>query len=389
MLSMVGIRQLRLTTASARHVALRARAPPPEPISSDVSATWLARVMGSSSLEGKRVSSGEVLEMIDMVAARAAHRHCGVTNIATVSIDRIDLSVPIVHGDLLHMDARVVKAGRSTVTVEVRGKKKDSTREWRPSHTAHLVFAALNERGRPIRMPGVAHADSTESDKYLQMQKERMRLNSEWRKEKDLVQRASEEGLLSKLEVQDENNKSMKGYLKIDDTTVRLRESFMPGDVNHVGSIFGGSILSWMERAAKCCAVHFTNNNEMVTIGIDRLDFKQAIFPTDLLELRARVTYHAKNSVQVEVSVEIIRPIVKGPTLCEENRIYSHTGSFRVVNLNQLGLQRRVLTGIDLENASQEELATFEIGKRRHHFWKNTYLPWIKSGWAGLEEHRK
>ena len=101
------------------------------------------------------------------------------------------------------------------------------------------------------------------------------------------------------------------------------------------------------------------------------------------------MTYHAKNSVQVEVSVEIIRPIVKGPTLCEENRIYSHTGSFRVVNLNQLGLQRRVLTGIDLENASQEELAIFEIGKRRHHFWKNTYLPWIKSGWAGLEEHRK
>ena len=36
-----------------------------------------------------------------------------------MSIDRIDLSVPIVHGDLLHMDARVVKAGRSTVTVEV------------------------------------------------------------------------------------------------------------------------------------------------------------------------------------------------------------------------------------------------------------------------------
>ena len=62
---------------------------------------------------------------------------------------------------------------------------------------------------------------------------------SEWRKEKDSVQRASEEGLLSKLEVQDENNKSMMGYLKIDDTTVQLRESFMPGDVNHVGSIFG------------------------------------------------------------------------------------------------------------------------------------------------------
>lgn len=148
-----------------------------------------------------------------------------------------------------------------------------------------------------------------------------------------------------------------------------------------------GSILGWMERAAKCCAVHFTNNSDMVTIGIDRLDFKQAIFPTDLLELQARVTYHATHSVQVEVTVEIIRPT--GPNKFHEDRIFSHTGSFRVVNLDQLGLQRRVLTGIDLESANQEELAIFETGKRRHHFWKNTYLPWIKSGWAALEDFRK
>jgi len=64
---------------------------------------------------------------------------------------------------------------------------------------------------------------------------------SEWRKEKDEVHRAAAEGLLSMQEVQDENNKAVMTYLKIGDTAVRLRETFMPGDVNHVGSIFGVS----------------------------------------------------------------------------------------------------------------------------------------------------
>jgi len=40
-----------------------------------------------------------------MVAARAAHAHSGVPKIATVSIDRLDLSVPVIQGDILHMEA--------------------------------------------------------------------------------------------------------------------------------------------------------------------------------------------------------------------------------------------------------------------------------------------
>ena len=69
------------------------------------SASWLAKVVGSSSLSGKRASTGEILGLLDMVAARAAHAHSGVPKIATVSIDRLDLSVPVIQGDILHMEA--------------------------------------------------------------------------------------------------------------------------------------------------------------------------------------------------------------------------------------------------------------------------------------------
>ena len=99
------------------------------------------------------------------------------------------------------------------------------------------------------------------------------------------------------------------------ETVVRLRDNFMPGDSNHVGSIFGGKILSWMERAAKCCATHFTRNPHMVTIGIDKFNFKRAIFPTDLLELQAMVTYHTKHTVHIETIVHLIR---------DGEKLYSH-----------------------------------------------------------------
>ena len=92
----------------------------------------MAKVLDKATLGGgKRAATGEILGLIDMVAARAAHTHSGVDKIATVSIDRLDLSVPVVVGEVLHMEARVLKTGTATMLVEVIGKKKGLNRDWR------------------------------------------------------------------------------------------------------------------------------------------------------------------------------------------------------------------------------------------------------------------
>ena len=54
---------------------------------------------------------------------------------------RLDLSVPIVHGEILHMDARVLQTGACTMLVEVLGKKNGIHNEWRNTHSAIIQAA--------------------------------------------------------------------------------------------------------------------------------------------------------------------------------------------------------------------------------------------------------
>jgi len=137
---------------------------------------------------------------------------------------------------------------------------------------------------------------------------------------------------------------------------------------------FGGEIMRWMERAAKTCASHFTRNDNMVTIGLDRFNFKQAIYPTDLLELVGHVTYHTNHLVMVDTRVKLIR---------DEESIHSHTGHFTILNLDEVGLKRTVTSCLSLEGATKEELFLYERSRRRHEMWKRKDALW-RSGEKGL-----
>jgi hypothetical protein len=95
----------------------------------DSSESWayMAEVLGNSGMAGRnyRLQAGEMLKVIDLCAASSAMRHAGHPTCPTLAFDRVELLVPICHGDLVHMDSRVVSVGRSTMVIQVVGRKLD------------------------------------------------------------------------------------------------------------------------------------------------------------------------------------------------------------------------------------------------------------------------
>jgi acyl-CoA hydrolase len=96
---------------------------------------------------------GNLMAMVDQAAAVAAIRHAGGRAV-TASIDRVDFRERIPVGALVTCIGTVDFVGNSSmdITVEVYSELV-STGERRNTHTAHVVFVAIDENGKPMRVP--------------------------------------------------------------------------------------------------------------------------------------------------------------------------------------------------------------------------------------------
>ena len=80
-------------------------------------------------------------------------------------------------------------------------------------------------------------------------------------------------------------------------------ELMMPEHANNMGHVFGGVVLSMMDKAAAIAAFRHSRAS-VVTASIDRVDFREPIHPGDLLVMKASVNYAGRSSMEVGVRVE-------------------------------------------------------------------------------------
>ena len=80
-------------------------------------------------------------------------------------------------------------------------------------------------------------------------------------------------------------------------------EIMMPQDANILGHVFGGAVLAMMDKVAAIAAFRHTRTN-VVTVSIDRVDFKEPIHVGDLVVMKASVNYVGRTSMEVGVRVE-------------------------------------------------------------------------------------
>ncbi len=109
---------------------------------------------------------GELMALVDQAAAIAAIRHAGGPAV-TASIDRVDFRERIPVGALVTCHATVDYVGNSSmdITVEVYAEHIP-TGNRRHTHTAHVVFVAIDDKGKPSRVPRLVAETDEERARY-------------------------------------------------------------------------------------------------------------------------------------------------------------------------------------------------------------------------------
>lgn len=107
-------------------------------------------------------------------------------------------------------------------------------------------------------------------------------------------------------------------------------KTVFPHTTNHVGTLFGGTALQWMDEVAFITATRFSRQ-EFVTVSLDRTDFKKPIPAGTIVELIGRVVRVGTTSLQVRVDVHCEQMFAGGREL-------AITGQFTMV---AVGTDRR------------------------------------------------
>jgi acyl-CoA hydrolase len=109
---------------------------------------------------------GHLMALVDQAAAVAAIRHAGGPAV-TASIDRVDFRERIPVGALVTCVASVDFVGNSSMDVSVEVYSEQvATGERRHTHTAHVVFVAIDEMGKPKRVPRLEPQTPEEHERY-------------------------------------------------------------------------------------------------------------------------------------------------------------------------------------------------------------------------------
>lgn len=95
---------------------------------------------------------GVIMAWIDMTAAMAAQKHSG-TQIVTASIESMSFLEPIRIGEHVHLRARVIYTGHTSMQVEVRVLRENPMKNIKGlATTAYLTFVAIDEENHPVQV---------------------------------------------------------------------------------------------------------------------------------------------------------------------------------------------------------------------------------------------
>ncbi len=109
------------------------------------------------------VHGGWIMKLVDEAGALACMRFAN-RRVVTVAVDQMMFRQPIYVGNLVTLTAEVSYAGRTSMEAEVRVVAENPiTGEQTHTNTAYLVYVALDEEGRPARVPRLI--PETEADR--------------------------------------------------------------------------------------------------------------------------------------------------------------------------------------------------------------------------------
>jgi acyl-CoA hydrolase len=134
----------------------------------------LAQVMLPSDANGQgNVHGGTIMKLVDTAGGIAAIRHAR-RRVVTVIMDSMTFLEPVYVGDLVTVRARLTWTGTSSMEAEVR-VEAENVPTGRVTHTstAYLVYVALDDEGKPCKVPALQTTTEEERVRWQQAEARR------------------------------------------------------------------------------------------------------------------------------------------------------------------------------------------------------------------------
>ena len=109
---------------------------------------------------------GRLLAWMDKVAYFTAVQYSGFTSV-TASVEGIDFEVPLISGDMIQLEGKVIYTGKSSMVIKVDVIKNDLFKHQNKilAYTGYFTFVALNEEKKPQPVPPML-LETEEEKKY-------------------------------------------------------------------------------------------------------------------------------------------------------------------------------------------------------------------------------
>jgi acyl-CoA hydrolase len=128
----------------------------------------------------------------------------------------------------------------------------------------------------------------------------------------------------------------------------------MPEHANNMGHVFGGVVLSMMDKAAGVAAFRHCRTT-VVTASIDHVNFREPIHPGDLVVMKASVNFAGSTSMEIGVRVE-------AEELLTGRRRHTNSCYLTFVAVDRNG---RPIEVPELRPETEEEVRRFEAAMER------------------------
>jgi acyl-CoA hydrolase len=108
---------------------------------------------------------GRLMYWMDTAAAMVAGKHSNAPCV-TVSVDNISFDAPIKLGQVVHIEAQISRAFKSSMEIHIKVWGEDLTQQYKyKSNEAYLTFVALDPNVKPRAVPEII--TETEEEKKV------------------------------------------------------------------------------------------------------------------------------------------------------------------------------------------------------------------------------
>ncbi|KAL7705544.1 hypothetical protein N2W54_005574 [Lotmaria passim] len=319
-------------------------------------------IAGFDNTPGARLAAGRVLAMLDLCAARAAQKaadqqSAGMGNkilTCTVGVTNTMFSSPILHGDAVRLDGRVVHCGSSSMGVYIRFfRLSPSTRTETPAGESFFTMCTITPDLKAAKVvPAMELTDSfdiEQHDRYLRIR--------EIEKENAADTKERLKRTLTPAEVDCAVNQAKPIRAPFHATRVEANRIFFTSCMNNNNTVFGGELMAWMEQHAVHCGRMFTGNRNVYTLGMHSVAFPEPVFSTDWVTLEATVIYVHNTTMEIDVVLRAER---------QGGAVMTNRASFVLINNDDIGQKSGIPLGLELNGATQEELQQFAEARVRY-----------------------